>query len=222
MLKTIDSYRKCKNCAVVSRCFFSHVHIEQYCHESEILELQPGEPLLQAGKLVKYLYVVKSGTLKNLLISGNGDEIIAGFTLTGEIVDIHAQREFKSIVSTVALEASQLCFWPLNDFFVIFHQQPQLAKAFVYLLLQRKTDDMIIFLNNLVPAIDRVEYFLRNIFERTHLFAPDTKHSFRLSMSREEIGNYLNLSTETVSRMLRKLQDIGKLRVKSKNIFFNY
>lgn len=218
MQKSINSYQKCVDCPVKSRCFLKSIKIDTCGLTSGTLMLHAGESFLQIDEPLKNLYVVKSGFLKNVRNTEDGNEIITGFTFSGEVIDVQATKEFKSITTTVALETTLLCFWPFDHFFSLFADYPEIAKAFVLLVMQKKADDTLSFINRLMPAIDRVEYFLRSVATRTKCLNSHSQCSFQLSMSREEIGNYLNLTTETVSRALTQLQNLGIIQVNKKNI----
>jgi len=216
-VSNITSPQGCENCAINVSCFIEAFDIKKYQPFKKTHTLQRGEVLLQLDQPLKKLYVVKSGILKNSLPRIGGDEYIANFALAGEIVGLKSLHARKSIVTTVALTFTELCSFQLDGFWTDLANDAKLAVILVELMARKISMDAISYFNRSGSALERVEYFLRNMAERIHQSGNKSK-VFTLSMSRQEIANYLNLKTETVSRALSKLQAQERYLIKHREV----
>lgn len=180
--------------------------------------LRRGEYLFRAGDPLRAVYAVRSGSIKTYTCSSEGDEHVTGFHLPGELIGLGAIATGVYPRSARALETSSVCevaYEGLEDLSMkIRGLQRQLLR-----LMSREIhhDETMMVLLGGMAAEGRLAALLSNIAARVgeRGFSP---HAFRLSMSRNDIGSYLGLAVETVSRLFTRLQAEGLLNVQRKQV----
>lgn len=179
---------------------------------------QKHQRLYDSNQPLSALYAVRSGSFKSFTLSEDGEEQITAFHLPGDIIGFDGLATMTHQSCAEALETSMICEIP-------YHTLDHLADVFPKLRQQINRimsgmlchhQEMLRVLNQ-YSANERLNYFLNSMGQRfgQRGFSPNT---FRLSMTRGEIGNYLGLSIETVSRLLSQLQRQGKINVEGKLI----
>jgi CRP/FNR family transcriptional regulator len=180
--------------------------------------LHRGDFLFRYGDRFRSLYVVKTGSLKTFAPSAEGGEQVLGFHLPGEIVGLDAIDKDAHACSAKVLETSAICEIPFARLEELTATIPSLQHQLFRLLSKEigYDTDMLLLLGK-KSAEERLGAFLLSMSRRLAkrgLSATD----FYLSMSRHEIGNYLGLAVETVSRLFTRFQDDGLMRVDRKHI----
>jgi CRP/FNR family transcriptional regulator len=180
--------------------------------------LHRGDYLFHSGEGFRSLYVVKTGSVKTYAPSEEGGEQVLGFHLPGEIIGLDAIDTEVHACSARVLETSAICELPFARLEELTGTIPSLQHQ-MYRLLSKEIghDTEMLLLLGKKNAEGRLAAFLLNMSSRLHqrgLSATD----FHLSMSRHEIGNYLGLAVETVSRIFTRFQEEGLLKVDRKHI----
>jgi len=180
--------------------------------------LHRGDHLFRSGERFRSLYVVKTGSVKTYSPSEEGGEQVLGFHLPGEIIGLDAIDKGVHACSAKVLETSAICEVPFHRFEELSSSIPSLQHQMYRLLSKEISQDteMLLLLGK-KSAEERLAAFLISMSRRLRkrgLCATD----FFLSMSRHEIGNYLGLAVETVSRLFTRFQDEGLLRVDRKHV----
>lgn len=180
--------------------------------------LQPGEHLYRQGAPFKAVYAIRSGSLKAYRLGDDGSEQVAGFHFPGEIVGtdgIHGRIHHNS---AQALETTGICEIPFEGLEELISAVPHLQRRFFQLLSQEIIDEQkLISLLSGSDADQRIVSLLLNLSRRNaerHLSAT----RFRLIMSRSDIGNYLGLRMETVSRVLSRLHQKGLIAIVGREV----
>lgn len=182
-------------------------------------KIQRNEHLFQEGDSFRQLYAIKKGTFKSYTINTEGDVHISGFNLPAELLGmdgVHHHR--KHCVSIVALEASLVCELPFDQLLNLAAKIPNLQHQLFHIMSQNYTPQLSVSINS--NAQTRFASFLLNISRRLQergFLARD----FTLSMSRQEIGNYLGLATETISRLFNSFEEKNILVVKNRRVHLN-
>ncbi|WP_269137928.1 MULTISPECIES: fumarate/nitrate reduction transcriptional regulator Fnr [unclassified Pseudomonas] len=179
--------------------------------------LHKGEHLFRAGEPMQQVYALRSGALKTYLLDPDGNEQITGFTLPGELVGLDAFGNSSFPSYAVALETSLVCTIPLADLEELAGHIPSLRKQLLVTLSRELQEEQQHYSHNRESAERRLAVFLLNLslrYSRRSLSAT----SFILSMSRGEIGNYLGLTTETVSRLFSRFRRQGLLEIKGREL----
>ncbi|MEE4304773.1 MAG: helix-turn-helix domain-containing protein [Wenzhouxiangella sp.] len=180
--------------------------------------LASGDTLYHAGSPFRALYVIKSGSLKTQAVSEGGELQILGFHLPGEIMGFDALAGERHQCSAEALEASSVCRLPYAELERISASVPGLQRQFMRLVSREMGDDhdhMAMMGRN--QAIARLALFLHSMSKRQARLGRSADQ-LTLTMSRADLANYLGLVLETVSRLFGRLQDMGVIEVRRREV----
>lgn len=180
--------------------------------------LHAGQALFRTGETFNNLYFVKTGSLKTVVLLDDGREQVTGFHLAGDALGVDAISFLTHPSEGVALEDSNVCAISFSQL-TRLSQRVEHLQIYVQRLLAREVvrDQGLMLLLGRMQADERVAAFLLNLSKRFKArgYSP---FEFTLSMAREEIGNYLGLTLETVSRCFSRLKIAGVLDVENRHI----
>ncbi len=212
----------CQECSLNEICLPVGIGHNDLDRLDSIIErkrpLLRGAHLFRIGAPFQCLYAVRSGSLKTYATSEDGQEQVMGFHLPGELIGLDAIAEGKHPLAAKALETTSICEIPFHDLETLSAQLPGLQHQLLRVMSKEIRDDeqnMVILGQK--SAEERLASFLiglSNRFRRRGFSA----NQFNLSMSRSDIGNYLGLALETVSRLFTRFQNEGLLRVDRKHV----
>jgi CRP/FNR family transcriptional regulator len=161
---------------------------------------------------------VRTGFFKTCVSSEDGRDQVTGFQMAGELLGLDGIGTDKHTCDAVALEDSQVCVIPYHQLEDLSREFSDLQRQF-HKIMSREIvrDHGVMLLLGSMRAEERLAAFLLNLTQRlrTRGFSAS---SLVLRMTREEIGSYLGLKLETVSRTFSKFQDDGILEVKQRQI----
>jgi CRP/FNR family transcriptional regulator len=212
----------CKNCTLNTLCLPMGLAPEDVERLDDIVKrarpLHRGDFLFRAGDRFRSLYVVKTGSIKTFAPSSEGGEQVLGFHLPGEIIGLDAIDSEAHVCSAKVLETSAICEIPFARLEELTASIPSLQHQLFRLLSKEISHDtdMLLLLGK-KSAEERLAAFLISMSRRLAKRGLSST-DFYLSMSRHEIGNYLGLAVETVSRLFTRFQDEGLVRVDRKHI----
>jgi CRP/FNR family transcriptional regulator, anaerobic regulatory protein len=177
-----------------------------------------GDTLYRFGDRLGSIYPIRAGLFKVYATTERGDLQVTGFYMGGEIMGLDAVATQRHTSTATAIEDSEVCIVPFAKFEKLCMKTPTLQQHFRKVMAKEiaREQSMMLLLGSM-NAEERVGSFLLNLSAR--LFARGYASSdFNLRMSREDIGNYLGLKLETVSRTLSGLQRQGLLDVHGKQL----
>jgi CRP/FNR family transcriptional regulator, anaerobic regulatory protein len=177
-----------------------------------------GASLYRVGEPFTALYAIRIGSCKTTVLAEDGREQIAGYHMLGDIIGLDGIAGDHHGCEAVALEDTEVCVLP-------FDRLEELARALAPLqhnlhqFLSREIgrDQNVMLLLGSMRAEERLAVFLLNLSDRYRRRGYSATE-FVLRMTREEIGSYLGLKLETVSRLLSRLQEEGLLQVQGKTV----
>jgi CRP/FNR family transcriptional regulator len=173
--------------------------------------LRKGEHVYRERQPFGAVYAVRSGALKAYSITDDGKEQVTGFYLPGEVFGMDGVCKNQYASSAVALETSAICEIPFERLGELSARIPTLQRHFFQLMSQEiAQDQQLITMLTKNSAEQRVGALLLSISSR-NARRKLSATAFRLPMSRTDIGNYLGLTVETVSRIFSRFQKIGLL-----------
>jgi CRP/FNR family transcriptional regulator len=213
---------KCSTCVLGQFCIpvgLSHDElIKVDALVKERISLKKGDVLYRHGSPMSSVYSVRFGTLKTEHCLSDGRSQIIGFHLPGEILGLDAIGDGYHQSDAIALEDSEACIIRFTEFESLASQIPTLQNQFHRILSRELTQDQrhLLSLGSL-RAEERLAGFLLNLSERLTARGY-TNHEFDLRMSREEMGSYLGIKIETVSRMLSRFAEAGLIQVKQRHV----
>jgi CRP/FNR family transcriptional regulator len=180
--------------------------------------IERSESLYRAGDEFNSLYAVRSGFFKTLQTLEDGREQVTGFHMGGEIMGMDGIGPEKHSGSAVALEDSEVCVIPYSRLVNLGHDMHGLQRQFHKVMSREIAQEhSVMLLLGTMRAEERLAAFLLNLSQRFTARGYSASE-FNLRMTREEIGSYLGLKLETVSRAFSKFQEDGFISVHQKHI----
>ena len=182
------------------------------------VHLQKGEALYRYGDPLNAVFSVRFGTLKTEYGLKDGRQQVIGFHLPGEILGLDGIGDGHYQSEAIALEESEVCIIRYAAFEDLARQIPVLQQQFHRILSRELTQDQrhLLSLGSL-RAEERLAAFLLNWSQRLAARGYQD-NEFDLRMSRVEIGSYLGIQIETVSRMLSRFAESGLIQIKQRHI----
>lgn len=176
------------------------------------------EYLYQMDDPFKNLYAIRFGHFKTLQINPSGEQQITGFQMAGELLGMDAISAEKHHCNAVALEDSEVCEIPFHRLEELFGEVPALLHHFHRIMSQEimREQNVMLLLGNM-RAEQRFAAFLVNLSSR-YAARGYSATNFQLRMSREDIGNYLGLTIESVSRLLSRFKKLDWLKVDKRDV----
>ncbi|ARD11735.1 MULTISPECIES: fumarate/nitrate reduction transcriptional regulator Fnr [Pseudomonas] len=212
----------CKDCSLAPLCLPLSLNTEDMDCLDQIVKrgrpLKKGEFLFRQGDTFESVYAVRSGALKTFNISDNGEEQLTGFHLPSELVGMSGMDAQAYPVSAQALETTSVCEIPFERLDELSVQLPQLRRQLMRVMSREiREDQQMMLLLSKKTADERIATFLINLSARFRARG-FSANKFRLSMSRNEIGNHLGLAVETVSRVFTRFQQNQLIAAEGKEI----
>ncbi len=212
----------CADCSLNSLCLPVAVSLGELDRLEQIIKrsqpLRKGGHLFRAGDAFTSVYAVKSGCIKTYALDEAGDEQITGFYLPGEIFGTDGISANSHFDSAKALDTSAVCEIPFLRLEVLLSQIPSLQRHFFAIMSKEiQEDKRLHMLLSRKSADQRLASFLFSIAAR-HQSRKLSANRFRLPMSRGDIGNYLGLTDETISRIFSRFQKEGMLKTDGREI----
>ncbi|MFT5111029.1 MAG: CRP/FNR family transcriptional regulator [Parasphingorhabdus sp.] len=207
---------RCRNCSLSELCLPRGLSSEDLDKFEEIISphrtVLRGETLYNDSDKISALFAVRSGSLKSVITTEEGDEQIVGFHMPGEIVGFDGIDDVHSC-SVVSLEETYVCELPIKDLDRLTLAIPSLHKEISAIMRREITQEqsMLLVLAQR-PADSRLATFLLSLSGRLGKRG-FSETEFELSMTRHDIANYLGLSPETISRLIRRFQGAGFVKV---------
>jgi CRP/FNR family transcriptional regulator len=213
---------KCQNCSISELCLPFSLNDKELDTLDEIIErkrpIHKGDKIFSDGQELHSLYAIRSGTFKSFTVNEQGEEQITGFHLAGDLLGFDAIAESEHPSFAQALETSMVCEIPYSNLDELSNTMPKLKKQVLRLMSHEiKTDQEMLTLLNRKNAEQRVATFLVSLSERYHARGLSASE-FRLTMTRSDIGNYIGLTVETISRLLNRFHKSGVINVDGKLI----
>lgn len=209
-------------------CGFSQLCLPYTLSENELDKLDDiiqrkkpahkGDFLFEAGKPLHALYAVRTGSFKTFTLTEQGEEQITGFHLPGDVIGFDAIGEQQHPSYAQALETAMVCEIPFNNLDHLLDQVPKLRQQLMRLMSQDiHGDQQMMLLLNRKTAEEKLAAFIITLAQR---FGERgfSRREFRLTMTRGEIGNYLGLTVETISRLLGRFHKDELIHVDGKLI----
>jgi CRP/FNR family transcriptional regulator len=183
----------CQQCSFGNFC----VNTEKSDLVAKYHRLKKKEMLHVTGDPFKNFYAIQSGALKTFTTDAMSNEIIHGLYLQKEVYGYDAIYTQRHVFSVEALSETVLCEIPYQSFLQLLQDKPHLLSRMLYLMSQQLTASSYL---RLVTAQQKIAAFLLDLRNRLSPYSEDA--SFLLPMVYQDIGDYLGLATETVSRTL--------------------
>ena len=212
----------CSDCRLRNLCLPQGLVATELKMLEEIVKqprpMQRAQRLYLPGDTFHYLYIVRSGSLKTYTTTSSGQQQIIGFHLPGELVGLDGVSDGSYFCTAESMEMTSVCELPfakleniMGKIKVLQHQVHKLMSKEIL------TDQKLLLQMGKMNAEQRVAAFLLNISDRFYKRGFSASE-FHLPMTRSDIGNYLGLAVETVSRQFSHFQELGVIKVSRKHV----
>jgi CRP/FNR family transcriptional regulator len=212
----------CSSCNLRELCLPGGVCVDDLQRVENIVyarrRVKRGEALFNAGAEFKAVYAIRSGFFKTSVVDGEGREQVTGFFMGGELLGMDGLGTGLYNGTPIALEDSEVCIMPFALIEEMAREVPALQRH-LHAVLAREIvrDHGVMMLLGSMRAEQRLATFLLNL-SRRFLRRGYSRSDFQLRMTREELGSYLGLKLETVSRLFSQFQKDGLIEVNQKHV----
>src|SRR5471032_3604182 len=181
-------------------------------------KVKRGESLFRAEDKFNSVYAIRVGFFKTAVLHGDGREQVTGFQMPGELVGLDGIGTGAYSSNAVALEDCEVCVLPFALIEEIGREIPALQRH-LHSVLSREIvrDHGVMMLLGSMRAEERLAVFLLNLSKR-FIRRGWSASDFHLRMTRDELGSYLGLKLETVSRLFSRFHDDGLIEVQQKHV----
>lgn len=213
---------QCSACSLQDLCLAEGLNVADLHRLDSLvatrIKVKRGQALFKAGDAFDSIYPIRVGFFKSRVVAPDGREQTIGFPMPGDILGFDAIGTGAFQSDAVALDDAEVCVIPFNTLETLCRDFPPLQQRMNRVFSREIVRDQgVMLLLGTLRAEERVAAFLHNLSERflQRGFSP---REFVLRMTREEIGSYLGLKLETVSRSMSRLQDDSIIRVDQKRM----
>jgi len=214
-----DEFRFCSTCAFSAACLVSGFDKSRLGELHVLVEhagpYRAGEHVFREGDRFNAIAAVRVGTVKTYVTDPDGREQVHGFFLPGEVIGLNAISRARYPCNAVALETVMLCRFAFPTMAELATRMPGLQQQ-LFRLLSQDIGKAALLAGNF-SAEHRMAAFLIAL-SRRYAACGFRADRYQLKMSRTDIANYLRLAAETVSRIFRRFQDQGLIRVQRREI----
>ncbi len=212
----------CSSCNLRELCLPMGLNAEEMLKLDHVIStrkrIKRGAALFNVGDKFTALYAVRSGFFKTCVTTADGRDQVTGFQMTGEIIGMDGIVSDHHSCDAVALEDAEVCIMPFDQVEALSREFTTLQHH-VHKILSREIvrDHSVMLLLGSMRAEERLAAFLLNLVQRLHARG-FSQSEFVLRMTREEIGSYLGMKLETVSRTFSKFAEDGIIDVKQRHV----
>ena len=212
----------CSSCNLRELCLPFGLSLDELERLDDLIStrrrIKRGDHLYRAGEVFDSIYAIRSGFFKTDVLLEDGRDQVTGFQMAGELLGLDGICTEHHTCNAIALEDSEICSIPFSRLESLSREIHTLQHHF-HKVMSREIvrDHGVMMLLGTMRAEERLAAFLLNLSQR--FTARGFSHAeFYLRMTREEIGSYLGLKLETVSRAFSRFQEEGYIAVQQKHI----
>ncbi len=212
----------CSNCNLRELCMPMGLKPEELDRIDEVVavrrKVKRGATLFRNGEAFTSLYAIRTGFFKTCVTTEDGRDQVTGFQMAGEIIGLDGIVNDHHTCDAVALEDAEVCVMPF-DRIEELSREVNALQHHVHKIMSREIvrEHGVMLLLGSMRAEERLAAFLLNLVQRLHARGFSSSELV-LRMTREEIGSYLGLKLETVSRTFSKFVDDGIIEVKQRYV----
>ncbi|MDB5883439.1 MAG: transcriptional regulator, Crp/Fnr family [Ramlibacter sp.] len=212
----------CSNCNLRELCMPVGLSAEELERVDELVatrrKVKRGTALFRNGEAFNSLFAIRTGFFKTCVTAVDGRDQVTGFQMAGEIVGLDGIVSDRHTCDAVALEDAEVCVMPFDRIGELSREIGALQHH-VHRIMSREIvrEHGVMLLLGSMRAEERLAAFLLNLVQRLHARG-FSQTELVLRMTREEIGSYLGLKLETVSRTFSKFADDGLVEVRQRHL----
>ena len=212
----------CSNCNLRELCMPLGLNESEMERVDEVVatrrKVARGDNLFRNGDKFNALYAIRTGFFKTRISAEDGRDQVTGFQMAGEIIGLDGIVSDHHTCDAVALEDAEVCVMPFDRIEELSREITSLQRH-VHKIMSREIvrENGVMLLLGSMRAEERLAAFLLNLVQRLHARG-FSQSELVLRMTREEIGSYLGLKLETVSRTFSKFAEDGIVEVKQRHV----
>ncbi len=212
----------CSNCNLRELCMPVGLQPQELKRIDDIVatrrKVRRKETLFSSGERFTALYAIRTGVFKTQVTAEDGREQVTGFQMAGEIMGLDGIVNDHHTCDAVALEDAEVCVMPFERIEELSREVTALQRH-VHQIMSREIvrEHGVMLLLSSMRAEERLAAFLLNLLQRLHARGFSASELV-LRMTREEIGSYLGLKLETVSRTMSKFAEDGLIEVNQRHV----
>ena len=212
----------CSNCNLRELCLPLGLSEQQLHRIDEIVgtrrKVKRGGSLFRNGEVFTSLYAIRTGFFKTCVATEDGRDQVTGFQMAGEIIGLDGIVNDQHTCDAVALEDAEVCVMPF-DRLESLSREVSALQSHMHKVMSREIvrEHGVMLLLGSMRAEERLAAFILNLVQRLHARGFSSSELV-LRMTREEIGSYLGLKLETVSRTFSKFVEEGIVEVKQRHV----
>ena len=212
----------CSNCNLRELCMPMGLNADELQRIDEVVairrKVKRGVRLYSNGEKFASLYAIRTGFFKTCITTEDGRDQVTGFQMAGEIIGLDGIVNDHHTCNAVALEDAEVCVMPFDRIEELSREITALQRH-VHKIMSREIvrEHGVMLLLGSMRAEERLAAFLLNLVQRLHARG-FSQSELLLRMTREEIGSYLGLKLETVSRTFSKFVEDGIVEVKQRHV----
>ena len=212
----------CSNCNLRELCMPLALNEEELQKLDDLVttrrKVPRGETLYRNGERFSALYAIRIGFFKTTVAAADGRDQVTGFQMSGEVIGLDGIVSDQHTCDAVALEDAEVCIMNF-DLLEDLSREITALQRHVHKVMSReivRENEVMLFLGSM-HADERLAAFLLNLIQRLHVRG-FSQSELILRMTREEIGSYLGLKLETISRTFSKFVEQGIIEVKQRHV----
>jgi CRP/FNR family transcriptional regulator len=212
----------CSNCNLRELCMPLGLNSAEMQRIDEVVsqrkKISKGDRLFRSGDKFNALFAIRTGFFKTCISSEDGRDQVTGFQMAGEIMGLDGIVSDHHTCDAIALEDAEVCVMPFEHIEELSREINALQHH-VHKIMSREIvrEHGVMLLLGSMRAEERLAAFLLNLVQRLHARG-FSQSELVLRMTREEIGSYLGLKLETVSRTFSKFAEDGLVEVKQRHV----
>lgn len=212
----------CSNCNMRELCMPVDLSQDELDRIDRVIgarrKVKRGETLYHNGEKFTNLYAIRTGFFKTCITSEDGRDQVTGFQMAGEVIGLDGIVHDHHTCDAIALEDAEICAMPFAQIEDLSREVNSLQHH-VHKIMSREIvrEHGVMLLLGSMRAEERLAAFLLNLAQRLHARG-FSKSELVLRMTREEIGSFLGLKLETISRTFSKFVDDGIVDVKQRHV----
>ena len=212
----------CSNCNLRELCMPLGLNSAEMQRIDEVVsqrkKISKGDRLFRSGDKFNALFAIRTGFFKTCISSEDGRDQVTGFQMAGEIMGLDGIVSDHHTCDAIALEDAEVCVMPFEHLEELSREINALQHH-VHKIMSREIvrEHGVMLLLGSMRAEERLAAFLLNLVQRLHARG-FSQSELVLRMTREEIGSYLGLKLETVSRTFSKFAEDGLVEVKQRHV----
>lgn len=212
----------CSNCNLRELCMPIGLNHDELNRIDDLVatrrHVKRGDTLFRSGDKFSSLFAIRTGFFKTCVATEDGRDQVTGFQMAGEVIGLDGIVSDNHSCDAVALEDAEVCVMPYDRIEDLSREVHGLQRH-VHKIMSREIvrEHGVMLLLGSMRAEERLAAFLLNLVQRLHARG-FSQSELILRMSREEIGSFLGMKIETVSRTFSKFADEGIVEVKQRHV----